>query len=93
MRNMDLEEKLNNTGLPSEEKQGTISSEAVCSLKRVYTPREIGEILGICRTATYALLNRARKNNDMFRVIKVGDSVRVPIKEFDAWLEGGAENG
>lgn len=90
---MDLEEKLNNTGLPSEEKQGTIPSEALNTLKRVYTPKEISEQLSIGRTATYELLNRARRTGTMFRVFKIGDSVRVPIKEFDAWLEGGAENG
>ena len=93
MKNWELQEKLNNAGLPNEEKQGTIPSEAANSLKRVYTPKEIREQLSIGKTATYDLLNRARKKGTMFRVIKVGDSIRVPIKEFEAWLEGGAENG
>ena len=88
-----LNEQLNNTGLPSEAKQGTIPSEAASSLKRVYTPKEISQQLAIGRTATYSLLDRARKHNNMFRVLKIGDSVRVPKKEFDAWLEGGAVNG
>ena len=88
-----LNEQLNNTGLPSEAKQGTIPSGAANLLKRVYTPKEISEQLSIGKTATYALLNKARKDGTMFRVIKVGDSIRVPIKEFEAWLEGGAENG
>lgn len=93
MKNLDLNEKLNNTGLPNGQNQGRIASEAEIIVKRVYTPKEISQQLAIGRTATYSLLDKARRNKNMFRVLKVGDSVRVLKEDFDAWLEGGAENG
>ena len=97
MKNLDLNEKLHNTGLPNGQNQGRIASEAEGVVKRVYTPKDISEILDISRTTTYDLLKKARKSNDMFKVIKLGDksgdSIRVLRSDFDAWLEGGAYYG
>lgn len=53
--------------------------------KRTYRVDEIQDILGIGRDAAYKLCH-----SGLFRVVKVGKTVRISKKSFDAWLEGNA---
>lgn len=53
--------------------------------KRTYRVDEIQDILGIGRDAAYKLCR-----SGLFRVVKVGKTVRISKKSFDAWLEGNA---
>lgn len=56
---------------------------------QVYLASDIQRALGIGRTKTYEFLDAvSRQQNPPFRVIRVGTSVRVPKKSFDAWLNG-----
>ncbi len=50
--------------------------------KRTYTVQEVATILGIGRTATYKLIKEER-----FRYARIGNSIRVLKKSFDAWME------
>lgn len=51
--------------------------------KRTYTVNEIQDILGIGRTAAYSLVKEGS-----FSVVKIGGSIRISKKSFDAWLDG-----
>ena len=51
--------------------------------RQVYTVEEIRQILGIGRTATYALMH-----NPPFRVLKVGGRIVIPKASFERWLFG-----
>ena len=51
--------------------------------KTVYRVCEIQVLLGISRPTAYALVNSGK-----FPVVKVGRQIRVPVKQFHAWLEG-----
>ena len=51
--------------------------------KRVYTVEEIAREARISRTAAYELVKKG-----LFPVIRVGSSIRIPKKPFDAWLDG-----
>ena len=51
--------------------------------KRTYTVEEIQNILGIGRSAAYQLVKSGQ-----FHVVKIGQQIRVPVKVFDAWLDG-----
>lgn len=50
---------------------------------------EVAEILGIGRSAAYALVNDAVKNPDSapFRAVRIGGSLRVSRKSFLEYLE------
>ena len=50
--------------------------------KKVYTVSEIAKILSIGRNRVYSLI---RENH--FKSLKIGTSIRVPIKSFNEWLE------
>lgn len=50
--------------------------------KRTYTVSEIQDILGVGKNAAYAAVKSGE-----FRVIKVGGSIRISKKSFDAWLD------
>lgn len=50
--------------------------------RRTYTVQEVATILGIGRTATYKLIKEER-----FRYVRIGNSIRVLKKSFDAWME------
>ena len=50
--------------------------------KWTYTVQEVATILGIGRTATYKLIKEER-----FRYVRIGNSIRVLKKSFDAWME------
>lgn len=49
---------------------------------RTYTVDEIAAMLGISRSSAYKLV----KQND-FSVVRIGNSIRVSKKSFDAWLD------
>ena len=51
--------------------------------ERVYTVEEIAREARISRTAAYELVKKG-----YFPVIRVGSSIRIPKKPFDAWLDG-----
>ena len=51
--------------------------------ERVYTVVEIARETRISRTAAYELVKKG-----VFPVIRVGSSIRIPKKPFDAWLDG-----
>jgi len=48
---------------------------------RTYTVEEIATILRISRSSAYKLVKQ-----DDFAVIRIGNSIRVSKKSFDAWL-------
>lgn len=51
--------------------------------KRTYTVEEIQSILSIGRNASYALTK-----SNQFHSVRVGGSIRISKKSFDAWLDG-----
>ena len=51
--------------------------------ERVYTVEEIAREARISRTAAYELVKKG-----LFPVIRVGSSIRIPKKPFDAWMPG-----
>ena len=51
------------------------------SHRRVYTVKEIAEILGISKNAAYDLV----KSNG-FVTVRIGKTIRVSIESFDEWL-------
>ena len=56
--------------------------------KRTYTVSEIQDILGIGRVSAYSLVK-----SNVFRSVRVGDSIRVSKRSFDAWLDEGCQGG
>lgn len=51
--------------------------------RQVYKVEEIAKMLGIGRTAAYALMK-----NPPFRVLRVGGSILIPKQSFNRWLLG-----
>ena len=52
--------------------------------RKTYSVLEIAKILGIGKNKAYELCN-----SDLFKVIRVGKSLRVVKQSFDTWLDGG----
>jgi excisionase family DNA binding protein len=52
------------------------------SPKRTYTVPEIAELLGIGRTSAYNFVKEKH-----FKVVKIGNSIRISKKSFDEWLD------
>ena len=50
--------------------------------KRTYTVYEIAAILNIGRTSAYQLVKEGH-----FKVIYIGNTIRISKKSFDEWLE------
>lgn len=50
--------------------------------KRVYTVKEIAEILGISKTMAYNLVNEG-----IFKTVRIGAAIRISKKSFDEWLD------
>ncbi|MCD8300132.1 MAG: helix-turn-helix domain-containing protein [Clostridiales bacterium] len=50
--------------------------------KRIYTVDEIQDILGIGRTSAYKLVKK-----NLFHSVRIGGTIRVSKKSFDAWLD------
>ena len=59
-----------------------IMQQPVCQ-RRVYTVKEIAEILGISKNASYDLV----KSENGFVTVRIGKTIRVPIESFDEWLK------
>ena len=51
--------------------------------RQVYKVEEIAKILGLGRTAAYALMK-----NPPFRVLRVGGTIVIPKMSFEKWLNG-----
>lgn len=49
---------------------------------KVYTVKDIQEMLKISRTAAYKLIN-----SNQFPVVRIGRSVRVPKEGFNQWTQ------
>ena len=59
---------------------------------QVYMASDIQRALGLGRSKTYEFLNEVHKQKEpLFRVIKVGNSVRVPKQSFDNWLNAATD--
>lgn len=48
---------------------------------RAYTVEEIAAILNIGRTTAYLLIKEGH-----FKVIRIGNAIRIPKKSFDEWF-------
>ena len=70
-------------GLPEEGVTMSKLQERNVANERVYTVEEIAREARISRTAAYELVKKG-----LFPVIRVGSSIRIPKKPFDAWLDG-----
>lgn len=57
-------------------------------MKKVFTAKDIQEILGVCNKTAYELIRQAQSNENMFKVIKIGRLYKVPAKSFLDWLDG-----
>ena len=53
-----------------------------CSNKRVYTCKEVQDILGISRTTVYNLIN-----SKVFHSVRIGGQYRISKISFDKWLD------
>ena len=51
--------------------------------KRVYTVEEIASILNIGRMSAYLLVKE-----DHFKIVRIGNAIRISKKSFDEWLSG-----
>lgn len=59
---------------------------------KVYLASDIQKALGLGKTKTYAFLKEVHEQEKpLFRVIKVGTSVRVLKQSFDDWLNASAD--
>ncbi|NCC87765.1 MAG: DNA-binding protein [Clostridia bacterium] len=54
----------------------------IAAEKGTYTVEEIQTILGIGRNAAYELIKM-----DYFKVIRLGRTIRITKKSFDAWFD------
>ena len=57
-------------------------TDSPATTKLVYTVEEIARMLAISLRSAYNLCN----STTVFRVLRVGGSIRVPKDSFDAWL-------
>lgn len=56
-------------------------------MKKVFTAKDIQEILWICNKTAYELIRQAHTRGDMFKVIKIGRLYKVPSNSFLNWLD------
>lgn len=56
-------------------------------MKKVFTAKDLQEILGICNKTAYELIRQAHTRGDMFKVIKIGRLYKIPSKSFLDWLD------
>lgn len=56
--------------------------------KKVYSVQDIQDILGIGRTTAYEFIRNTYENRKPFKVIKIGDTYKIPKDSFDKWIEG-----
>lgn len=50
--------------------------------QRTYTVEDIAKILGIGRTSAYSLAKEGH-----FKIVRIGNAIRVSKKSFDEWLD------
>lgn len=55
--------------------------------KKIFTAKDIPEILGICEKTAYNLIRQALDTGKMFKVIKIGRLYKIPVKPFLDWLD------
>lgn len=60
--------------------------------KKVYDVSEIKEKLGLSRSKAYVFLEEVYRKQSPFRVIKIGKLYKVPVEQFDKWINGGDIN-
>lgn len=59
---------------------------------QVYMASDVQKALGIGKTKTYEFLNQVYNQKEpLFRVIKIGTSVRIQKRSFDNWLNAVAD--
>ena len=56
-------------------------------MKKVFTPKDIAGILGVCDKTAYELIRQALVSDEMFKVIKLGRLYKVPANSFLNWLD------
>ena len=56
-------------------------------MKKVLTPKDVAELLGVCEKTAYSLIRQALTTNDSFKVIKVGRLYKAPTAPFLNWLD------
>ena len=56
--------------------------------KRTYSVDEVQNMLGICRRKAYELCN-----SGLFRIVRIGRTIRVSKNSFDEWLDNIENNG
>lgn len=56
-------------------------------MKKVFTAKDIQEILGVCNKTAYELIRQALINENMFKVIKIGRLYKIPANSFLNWLD------
>lgn len=56
-------------------------------MKKVFTAKDLQDILGICNKTAYELIRQAYTRGDMFKVIKIGRLYKVPSNSFLNWLD------
>jgi len=59
-----------------------VEANSIIAEKRTYTVPEIQDILGVGRNAAYTIVK-----SGAFRTVRIGGSIRVSKKSFDAWLD------
>lgn len=60
--------------------------------QQVYMASDIQKALGLGKTKTYQFLNEVYKQEEpIFKVIKIGTSVRVLKKSFDKWMNASVD--
>lgn len=62
--------------------QNTGSVHGNVSGRRTYKVEDIAEILNIGRTSAYNLVKEGH-----FKVVRIGNAIRVSKKSFDEWLD------
>jgi excisionase family DNA binding protein len=61
----------------------SINQNEAVNQPRTYRVEEIAEILEIGRTSAYNLIKEEK-----FKVVRIGNAIRISRKSFDAWLDG-----
>lgn len=57
-------------------------------MKKVLMVKDVQEILQISQKTAYNLVKQALTTGDMFKVIKIGNTYRIPAEPFLNWIDG-----
>ena len=55
-------------------------------VSQVYDLQDIMSIMGLGRSSTYVWIKQVYEEQKPFRVIKIGNTYKIPKKSFDVWL-------